>query len=191
MNHCWYETRIDISNALGPLWQKPIVPPEKFDGVFAMNRTIFSVNWLEMMENFGLMINGAMVFSRPAHLIDEFAHVDGDSMDSLKPFALNWCLEGKDSSMIWYKMPKEQPNPSWRTTANTPFIAWPRNILSEIDRCNIYQTPTLVRADIPHAIDVADEPRLSISVRCRKLGHLSWDEIIDHMTKKNLLIPRS
>lgn len=189
-NHCWYETKIDISHALGPLWRRPVVQSQNWDGVFAMNRTIFSVTWLEMMENLGFDIHAAMVFYRPARLLDELAHVDGETINNLRAFALNWLIEGKNSSMIWYEMPQQQPNPTWRTTARTPFIAWPRDSLAEIDRCNIYTRPTLVRVDMPHAIDVAEEPRLSISVRFNKFNHLSWDEMIDYMMEKDLLIPR-
>jgi hypothetical protein len=152
-NNCWYKLNIDISHALRKDWTWEIPDLSKLN-IMIKGRQIFNQDWLEYMNSIDIPINYVMLFYRNSRLPMTNAHVDvirwdGISLNSIfcVPYALNWVLDGEDSKMIWYNLP--QINPIIKhTVANTPYLDWPVETLTEIDQCEIKNSLTLVRTDI-------------------------------------------
>ena len=85
--------------------------------------------------------------------------------------------------MTWYEMPKIEGTNTKRSETDQN-MEWPIEQLKEIDRLCIGQTPTLVRTDVPHTVDMGNNERWLISARF--LWHWSWDDYTK--TLKGLII---
>jgi len=184
-DHCWYNLNIDISNAL-----RSDISFTRSDlrvWSFKDPREVFSDSWIDYMTRLGFPIFEIMVFYRPANCVDTEAHVDGFT-GSYKSYAINWVVGGDDSEMIWYNLPEQEP-PQTFTMAKTPYLSWPIKQLTEIDRCTISNTPTLVKVNLPHSIIVKDQPRICISFRAKSFRN-NWNFVTKYLKVKNLLIPR-
>jgi hypothetical protein len=199
--HCWYNLNLDVSNAIRPGF-------DMGDQTWTVKRIMnisdmFTADWLEYMSDLGMPITATMMFQRQVNTVQSSAHVDVMISDKQTPesllkqtpicrnFAINWVIGGRDSEMKWYNLPGI-PNDGSTVQfnlANTPYMNWPITELTEIDRCCIQSQPTMVRVDMPHAIEVKDEPRIAISVRTNGLPN-DWQIAINYLRDKQLLIER-
>jgi hypothetical protein len=193
MSNSWYKLKINNSNALVDPW--PLVNDGKY-GIWKIKKEeIFKKEWIDYMASIGLILsNYSMVFYRGPRWTTNYAHLDLDntfeSSIPLVHYGINWVLKGAGSSMVWYNTPKEKYKIKY-TSANTPYVNFPVNTLTEIDRCNIELEPVLVRVGIPHSISVGDDERWCISARLKKVPEkMTWDEIVEFMRSKNLLVER-
>lgn len=184
---CWYETIIDVSKAMNPNWQYPPMTA-KFGIWNYAPRDMFNDTWLEYAENIGITVINVILFYRRPYLIDDKAHIDIEPGDSTKHcvFGLNWAIGGKNSEMIWYEPPNFDADILW-SPAKLPYQAWPVNKLVPIEKKCIQSTPTLVRTDIPHSVNVRDELRLCFSLRLpNKIS--CWDKAVEWFSDKGLLV---
>jgi hypothetical protein len=193
-NNCWYSLNIDFSNALKKDWVWEIPDFKNPSIQYTRPSRIFNFEWLNYMKSIGVPIHFVMLFYKSPTYNFPRAHIDVSQVDvktnkslSYMTYAINWVIEGHDSEMKWYNLPKESSNVKY-TSANNPYIDWPISTLTEIDSANIQNLFTLVRTDIPHSVHVNNKSRWSISVRSSSL--FTWEDSVDHFRSKNLLIER-
>ena len=185
--YCWYKLNLDTSMALRSDWSAVKCSNDVMTDSFSAEQ-IFNQEWLDYTIAKKLYISNALVFKRPAWKHDETAHVDllSDAL-SLSTYSINWVINCDDSEMIWYNKPSSNSIIEY-TPANTPFLAWPIETLVEIDRCNIRSEAILTRVDVPHAVSVKSQPRISIAARSGL--KLSWNLAVEYLRLNNLLIER-
>ena len=201
MNHCWYNLNVDTRNFLRKDWCWPDNPKEFRVGQEGKPEKILTHEAIQYLDNIGLNIADIMMFSRPPQYRDISAHIDirgtGDGTKIIRningeytvKFALNFTISGKGSLMRWYENPPGL-NTIFYTTAGTPFVSRLIDNLTLIDECEIGSMLTLTRVDQLHAIVVADEPRISISLRTGNNAAVTWEDAVNYMRSKNLLIER-
>jgi hypothetical protein len=143
--------------------------------------TLFSKDWLEYTVNeYGVRVDLAQIFMRKPHYQHPGAHVDIDQNDELYGGGLNWTLDPDDAEMVWYDTPEHDPVYTQRSPTDRN-KEWPLESLTEHARCTIGQTPTLVRTDIPHTVDMGANERWLISVRFTWLK--TWDQYLSTFNK--------
>jgi hypothetical protein len=179
--YCWYKLNIDTTSALRNDWKSSISSVSKYSA-----EDIFNAEWLNNSVIKKLRIGVAFAFNRPPWQIAADAHIDF-SADAIKQttFSINWVIDCKDSEMIWFDKPS-----SGGEIGKSPYSChiWPINTLTEIDRCNIQLNAVVTRVDVPHAISVKSEPRISIAARSSL--KLPWNLAIAYLRSNNLLIER-
>lgn len=200
MNNCWYKLKIDTKNFLKDDWHWPENPKEFKVGQEGKPEKIFQTSAIDYLASIGFTVKDIMLFSRPPQYQDLSAHIDirgtgGEKIirningEYTVKYALNFVVGGRGSEMRWYENPPGL-NTIFYTTAGTPFVSRMVETLTLIDRCEIDTMLTLTKVDQLHAITVADEPRLSISIRADNKEITTWDGAVNYMRSKNLLIER-
>ena len=189
--NCWYNLNLDISNAIRPDFD--IINFTSSIRRYTNATDIFTAEWTEYMESLGIPVYAVLMFYRHANELPWTAHVDVNihhktAKSEFRSFAINWVIGGRNSEMIWYKMP-DHTAPLHCSPAGTPYFQWKTEELTEIERYSIQSQPTLVRVDVPHAISVKEEPRLCISIRNSTMPN-DWDLVVKHLSEKQILIPR-
>ena len=185
-NNCWYKLKISVENALKPDWKLPTTEEPLLTWQYQAT-DMFNTNWISTMRDIGLEPISGLVFYRNYTGLETCAHIDGNGADRKPVFALNWVIGGANSTLIWYKLPDYDASPRF-TKIQTPYQAWLRKDLEEIDRVHIGSHLTLVRIDKPHAVEMGTEPRWCISVRTKLPEPSSWEEILEILREKQLLI---
>jgi hypothetical protein len=187
-NKCWYRLNIDVTNALNPNW-KFTAPPEGF-GVWQPRATeIFNKEWLQYTASLGLPIYSALVFYRGPFMSSKDAHHDTHAGLVTVNFGLNWVIGGAGSKMHWFDTPTI-PGTVNEIDARAPYVSYPFSELTEIDNCNIGPEITLVKTCNPHSISMQQEPRWAISARTNINDNTPWDEVVELIRSKNLLVER-
>lgn len=151
---------------------------------------IFNINWFNTLSKNVGKIQNVLIFSRPALWSTDVAHIDLSKMKTPVTFAFNWIISGKNSEMLWHEPPRSIPKDMEikTTMANTMSYQWPANSLKVIDKQSITEQMFMVRTDIPHSIQVNQEPRIAISIRPFISFYLNWEQSVDFFKKRNLLI---
>jgi len=199
MNKCWYRLKINTKNFLRDDWLWPNNAKEFKIGQEGHPEILLRDDALQFLESLDLKVNDIMLFSRPPHFRDLSAHIDikGNGTKVFKningeftvKFALNFVRGGKGSKMCWYDNPPGLTN-IFYTPAGTPYVSRLIENLTLIDECEIDSTLTLTRVDQMHSVVVADETRLSISLRTSNDVINTWDDAVNYMRSKDLLIER-
>jgi len=191
MSNSWYNIKIDTSNPFNANWKFPDVPVTG-NGIWCIPaQEVFSQEWLSYVSSLGLDLVQTMIFYRGPYRSTRFAHIDlyyGDT-NTVNNFAINWVIDGIGSEMVWYKMPLKKSKVQW-ANADIPYINWDRRELEMIDRCAIKDKMTLVNVGIPHSVNMAEQGRWCISVRTGEENNFPWDQIVEKMRERNLLIER-
>jgi hypothetical protein len=187
---CWYRLNLDTSTAIKEDYK--FVIPNKPLGVWHVPAlTIFNPEWLRYTESNGLSIDHAMVFYRGPDANAPTAHVDLSKSDKIRfcSFGINWTIGGKGSEMVWYDKPKSGYDVKYTESGN-PFMDWSFPELTEVDRAAINSELTLVKVDYPHTVSMKSDPRWCISARTKIRDDLPWNEVVNIMRSKNLLVER-
>lgn len=191
-NRCWYETNIEFDKNFTIDKLPKINDNEWYDkeGIWKESiDSVFSKEWISYLENLGFqMWPQTLMFYRRPNYYAYRAHVDVQKVVC----GFNWVIGGSDSDMIWYKKTDvTQERDALTSVAFTPYLSWPVSELEEIERHTLSRTKvTLVRVDIPHAIEVRSEDRWGISVRPLGKKFENWESTVDFFRSKNLLIER-
>lgn len=184
---CWHDLTITPSTSFfNSTWELPSIDTSKPFVKRFLAESIFSKDFLNQFDDLNLSINSALVFYKPAFYKNKDAHIDliNESMAAI--YAINWILSGDNSTMMWYETPSKSVELK-KTEAKTNYISWPISDLTLIDTCSISKNvATLVRVDIPHSINVDQEPRWSISIRC-KLQFSSWENTVEYFKNQKLI----
>jgi len=188
-NNCWYRLNLSTENSIRSDFEFDF-SKRNIHRIETPNKILTS-DWINYLKRFDLEPFHIMIFYKTSkeygkNKINSVAHTDG----KCRTFAINWTLSGHNGEMVWYLSSDKETNKAF-TAAKTPFYGWPTKELIEIDRCSIDTTPTLVRINYPHNIEVKDEARLSISIRTSEHKfNFNWDNVKDHLRHHNLLIER-
>ena len=167
-NHCWYKLNLNVKTALRSDWKFP-----SHNGKYGIwnykAAEMFDSAWLRDTRLKGIPIVEAMLFFRGPGINNDTAHMDlaenNKNKLQVRNYGINWCIGGQDSEMVWYKTPTDfnlQEDVPY-TAAKTPFICWPINKLTEVERHNLGDTVTLVKTGIPHNVEMNRDPRWCIS----------------------------
>lgn len=192
---CWYELDIDISKAIKETWKLP--NSSKVDSSYGIwylqPRDIFNDAWLEYMTDKSITITEVMLFYRGPYRTNAAAHIDLKSFKEpteVYPFALNWVIGGKGSSMVWYKQPSDKIDIKL-TAAKTKYADWKISELKEVDRHTITNNITLVNVGVPHNIIMGSQDRWCISARSNMLNNIEeWHSVVEYLKNKEVLINR-
>jgi hypothetical protein len=195
MSKNWYQLNINIDNAvrkdfdINKLISESGQQNPKSVLMWAWEKhevnKIVTDEWIEYMSSLGLDIYLIKIFYRRPYTTDLGGHIDdtdykGEKMD----VAVNWIIGQDDSQMIWYDINNDAVGLDRLTPVNDRYQLFKFEELTEIERHTIGNTPTLVRVNVPHSIELnSDTPRISISVRLedRKLPnneYKKWDQIV-------------
>lgn len=193
---CWYNLDIDMTEVFRPDWKWPDVTGSDY-GIWLYPKIskLVTQKWLSMIRSKGLNVQACMLFFRGKRFQRTTAHVDiysvsdDDKTIKIAPLGLNWIIGGSDSFMTWYE-PSKHPIKISYSDAKTPYADWPISSLKESDRCNIKNKLTLVRTDVPHNIEMGDDPRWCVSFRLADKDNYTWDSTVSMLRDKKLLVER-
>tara|TARA_B100000214_G_scaffold114690_1_gene80973 strand:+ start:1413 stop:2009 length:597 start_codon:yes stop_codon:yes gene_type:complete len=182
----WHRINIDISDAVKIDLKDYILSDPYRQGEHALYipdcagvwtlspNTIFKSSFRkELFLKHKIQIDLAQIFYRAPHYQHPGAHVDLGKNGEIYGAGLNWTVGPDDAEMTWYKMPTVEGTSNRRSVSDLN-MEWPLEQLTEIDRLCIGQTPTLIRTDIPHTVDMGNNERWLISARFT--WHWTWDD---------------
>jgi hypothetical protein len=188
--HCWYNLDLDVTEAIRQdfLFDHPPWTIKSFRNPLE----IFRAEWCDSLRHLGFGIFNTMIFYKSANSRSPVAHIDGyntaaNGAIGNGAFAINWVIGGRNSDMVWYQQPVGKTQVTY-TKAGTAYLSWPVEKLTEIDRCQI-QSPTLVRIDVPHTIEVQDEDRIGISIRVKYVSPETLN-LLEYFRSKKMLVER-
>jgi hypothetical protein len=190
-DYCWYSLDIDISNSLSVDWEFPI--PSKPRQLWSyMPNKILNQSWVTMMKNnYNIDVIYVLLFYCDPYFSPNVAHID---IKSKTPdpcvCAMNWVIGGENSKMYWYNTPNDNKEIEF-TGINTAYLSWHHDTLTECDSHTILDNLTLVRTDVPHRVESANNKRWCISIRIDESNLNDWDKVVDHMKSQNILISRN
>ncbi len=194
MNKNWYVLDIDILNAINKNFnfEEPKYITKTKHGVWGFDgdnlTELFDKEWLDYMKSIELEVLAVLIFYRLPHANTNEAHIDlVYGKENFPSIAINWTInDNDDSSMIWYKKPDNTVDAPIKVILPEPghkYSSWEISELTEIDRHTIGNRPTVVRIDIPHTVEMKNNPRWAISIRCKTKSNISdWDDIVDYIS---------
>ena len=190
---CWYRLDINTADAIKKDF-KFAVPNNPLGIWYYPAVDIFNTSWLQYIKNKGILVKSAMVFYRAPYANAPTAHIDlarptpDSDQISVSNFGLNWVIGGAGSKMIWYDDSLLDKSIVKFTKSNNPFMEWPLQELTEVDQVQVGSALTLVKVNTPHTILMKDDPRWCISARTTIKDNISWENIVEYMRSKNLII---
>jgi hypothetical protein len=190
--HC-YKVNIDTTHAL----KKDFLADERFGKYFVESISsnyvqIFNKEWFDDLKSkVGDLLN-VVIFSRPSMWSTDTPHIDIRHDGTPLYFSLNWIVVGKDSEMVWKEFVSSDSESGrvGKTMANGPYIVYPKQERKIIEKHKVTNEMVLARIDVPHSIEVAEEPRIAIAIRPKMQlePNMSWDYAVDFFRRQNLLI---
>ena len=138
--------------------------------------TNWSYAWTQIIQNVILYFLNILT-----NHINVGAHVDVSQNEELYGCGLNWTIDPDDADMVWYNMPDVDPERTKRSETDINY-EWPLEQLTEVDRCCIGQTATLVRTNIPHTVEMRDNERWLVSARF--LWHTTWEDYMQSFKQR-------
>jgi|TARA_B110000914_G_C15516442_1_gene473875 SPX domain protein involved in polyphosphate accumulation len=193
----WHRTDINVANALKVNLKDYILSdpyrngehnlymPDK-GGIWTIApENIFTHDFIQyLFHDLNLQIDLVQIFYRSPHYQHPGAHVDISQNEELYGCGLNWTIDEDDADMVWYSMPDADPQRTQRSTTDINY-EWPLEQLTEVDRCCIGQTATLVRTDIPHTVEMQSKERWLVSTRFK--WHVTWDDYMSSFNRRILM----
>lgn len=195
----WYRLNIDIANAVKidcwdylennpnsvqyrSMW---VETPQGNGGVWSIPpHEIFSQSWIDYMQHeYGARPSIAQMFMRWPYYQHPQAHKDTyDNGAVIQEGAVNWCIGEDAADHVWYDDPPQHVEPVLQKRSETDIdLSYPLEGLTELDRLNIGNTPTLVNTATLHTVEMKQLPRLVCSVRFN--GIITWPQHLDHFGK--------
>lgn len=189
--HCWYDLNIDVKNCFKEGYKFP-EPTGQYGIWHPLAWDVFNMDWLKYVTSMGLPIYSVMIFYRGPYASTLGAHVDISIPEPLllTNFAINWVYGGSDSTMSWYETPPGEKKIEY-TPAGTAYKVWPKRELTKIESHSIGEQVKLVRTGIPHSIEMGSQPRWCISARTSIHHDFEWEQVVDMMKDRKLLVERS
>jgi hypothetical protein len=195
-NSHYYRLNIDTSNALRSNWKSLCegYTPDIEEGVWKVSpRDLFNQSWIESINSLGLYTWNSMIFYRGANSNFDpgIAHIDvvTNIPFSVCSFAINWCIGGEGSNIVWYNVPYDNEAGIMDSPAGSTHMSWIiDDRLVKVNSCHIGNQATLINTSIPHSIEMKGDPRWCFSVRTHLSNKLVWTEVVELMRSKNLLI---
>ena len=178
----WHRINLDVTDALKINLKDYILSDPYREGEYALYiegkagvwtlnpDTIFRQDFL---NDLGIKVDLAQIFYRAPNYQHTGAHVDLGQTGELYGAGLNWTVDPDDANMTWYNMPDFEGSNTKRSETDQN-MEWPLEQLTEMERLCIGQTPTLVRTDVPHTVEMGNNERWLISARFAE--HWSWSD---------------
>lgn len=178
----WHRINLDVTDALKINLKDYILRDPHREGEYALYmegkagvwtlnpNTIFKQDFL---NDLGVKVDLAQIFYRAPNYQHPGAHVDLGQNGELYGAGLNWTVDPDDANMTWYHMPNFEGSNTKRSETDQN-MEWPLEQLTEMERLCVGQTPTLVRTDIPHSVEMGNNERWLISARFTE--HWSWSD---------------
>jgi hypothetical protein len=191
LNHCYYRLNLDIREAINKSWTWPR-PKAQTEMWSVLGKECFNKDWLTYVHNLGLNFSHILLFYRAPYVSSRHAHIDIREGD-FKPinFAVNWIIGGAGSKMNWYSVVNDNSITATKDSeTRAPYKTYQLSDLELIETCEINDAATLVKTDLPHSITMGHEPRWCISTRVYPQDNITWDEIINRLESKGLLVRR-
>jgi hypothetical protein len=177
-NSPFFHLGISMIKALKYDFEWPILKSKYNRGLWYYNdvTSMLDSEWLLRTKQMGLEFNSALIFYKPAEYIIENAHIDVIKRDPPEKVvcAFNWTIGGNGSEMIWYNDPTNTLEITW-LPGGIPVANYSLSELHEINRTRISNCLTMVRTDIPHAIQCSNDPRWCISLRPKHGFYSTWE----------------
>jgi hypothetical protein len=196
---CYYNLNIDCENAINKNWQFPSTLPENLNEnqmFYISTYRLFDIDWLKNMSNIGLEFSlSTLLFYKRPYQKNVDAHVDFSPNGKQSVCGLNLIFGGKNAYMIWYKDPEKKNKPK-HTAVGSTYLSYYVEELEEIERYILPEKKlTLVKTGIPHSIEAGEHERWCFSLRFKNMESKvpkfnEWNEVVDFMRSKNLLIER-
>jgi hypothetical protein len=192
----WHDLKIDCSDALSPDIDIKLYPKLKPEGLYGPHgqwseyesqalKRYFCKEWLlETEEKLKCKFDCFMFFVSYPNLNPIHAHVDGftEPYVGTGVFGLNFVPFGS-GDMIWYDVLPGYPSIAERPTeiskADTQYKGFSVSELKETARHDIGKSLTLIRTDVPHAIQTTTEERWCVSLRFRDKSIRTWDDVLN------------
>jgi hypothetical protein len=188
-NFCWFKLKINVSDAIRSDWHWNHSSNRDCQHISNLSN-VFNQSWIDSMFEKGIVLQGALLFFKCSKFKNQFAHCDVLNFEPRIDCtnAINIVIGGENSEMIWYDLPDiKGMREKSAMSANALHEMWPIQILKEKERGKIQLNEiTLVRTDLPHAVNVSDNSRICISVRTNR-SHQSWADNIKYFQSKDLL----
>ena len=149
MNNYCFDLQIPVPHPLADpsvlTWEHEDVP-----NIWWANKSNISKEFIEFLDSVGLtMTYPILLFYTPA-MQGIPIHIDGS--DPLSDRAvMNWCVEGKDSEMLWYRLKDNVLADVKETTAGTPYTRYTEDQVIFLHRQPV-KWPSIVQTGIPHKI---------------------------------------
>jgi hypothetical protein len=135
---------------------------------------------LQWAEKIKISVDQAYIFINDPFNEIQHTHIDPKNPDELC-FAINWCITGQDSEMVWYDIKPEYSFEDVVTERATYYTSIDTNKLNLIERYKL-QGPTLVHTSVPHGIfRYSSEPRMSVSIRFAH-SFKTWPEVVKYFS---------
>lgn len=154
---------------------------------------VIGQDWLGYMQSRGSRITSVIVFYRAANSPSRVAHIDVNARKYVTTCAINWVIGGEGSHMSWYDPPPGLDVGSMEITiasGKTHHLGFDASTLREISRCEIKDSPVLVRTNIPHQVSVSSHDRWSISMRFGG-RYQTWESAVDDFLRTGDLDPQA
>jgi len=121
---------------------------------------------ISILKSVNLCISYSESFRSKPHY-DQLIHTDDVGGDYVK---LNWAYGGANSTMSWYKINPETPQPDIRGTKElgTPYLLWDNDQVELIETATV-GFPSIVQVGCPHNVTNYEEERLCISLLIRDI----------------------
>ena len=186
----WYHLNIE-QQPLKSDWVYPTVFSDTLRKIWMYQPTeVFTQEWINLLSTYRLYPLNVLLFYCASFWSPTQAHIDHDKSPA-PIFALNWVVNGEHSEMIWYNMPdREGEVQNYLIPNSDNYLAWNHSTLTECDRCEILEQPTIVRIDLPHRVFAKENPRWAFSVRF-DINLNNWDDVVQHMRTNDILIERT
>jgi hypothetical protein len=186
----WYKLKIDISNAINPNWQWPVL--RSWANIVEDPKKVFSEEWLLVMSQLGLPSEDfCLLFYSPKNMDPApVSHTDTDPITLKGAIAgFNFVIDNDPADMVWFDLKKlENQKKILYTEENKPYEVFPLDFTFETDRNRIGNQLTLVRTDIPHWIGTSSKikfssSRWSVSYRSTADNNRwkSWDNCVENL----------
>jgi hypothetical protein len=143
--------------------------------------TIINPKILRWAEKLKMPVNEVYIFVNDPYNEIQHTHIDPQDPNELC-FAINWCISGHDSEMVWYAI-----KPEYSFNDVITGRSGPDGIFLDVEKLDLIerhrlQGPTLVNTSTPHGVfRYSSEPRLSVSIRFAH-SFKTWSEVVKYFS---------
>lgn len=142
--------------------------------------SVLNTKILRWAEKFRIPITQAFIFVNDPFNEIQHTHIDTASPDELC-FAINWCLKGTNSEMVWYDI-KDGFTFEETVTERAMYYTSIDTEKLIIKEKHQLLGPTLVHTSIPHGIfRYSAESRISLSIRFEH-NFSTWEEVVKYFS---------
>lgn len=178
MNDYCFDLKIPVPHPLRDpsvlTWEKELEP-----NIWWADKSNISQEFIDFLDSLNLtMTYPILLFYTPEYQGIPI-HIDGPDPESDRA-VMNWCVDGKDSEMLWYKLKPETTSIVQETTAGTPYTQYTEDKVIFLHKQQV-GWPSIVQTGIPHKItNYGPDKRwvlsCDLSFKSNPDAGLTWDQ---------------